>query len=54
LPKNALHRRPPFAIPAKPRDADATMAHHQHEELRLAFGEAAVDDGPNAFLLRHR
>ena len=37
-----------------PRDADAAMAHHQHEEARLAFGEAAVDDGPNAFLLGHR
>src|SRR3989442_1236454 len=37
-----------------PRDADAAMAHHQHEEARLAFSEAAVDDGPYAFLLGHR
>ena len=37
-----------------PRNADAAMAHHQHEEPRLALGEAAVDDRLDAFLLRHR
>jgi hypothetical protein len=37
-----------------PWDADAAMAHHQHEEPRLAFGEAAVDDGADTFLVRHR
>ena len=37
-----------------PRDADASMAHHEHEEASLAFGEAAVDDGANTLLLRHR
>ena len=37
-----------------PRDADAAMAHHLHEKACLAIGEAAVDDGPNPFVLGHR
>jgi hypothetical protein len=37
-----------------PRDADTGVAHHLHQEARLAFRETAVDDGPNAFVLGHR
>src|SRR5215218_6094433 len=37
-----------------PRDADTAVAHDQHEEPRLAFGEATLDDGLNAFVFGHR
>jgi hypothetical protein len=35
-------------------DANAAVAQDEHDEPRLALGEAEVDDGLDAFLVRHR
>ena len=36
-----------------PRDADASMAHHEHQEARLTLGEPEFDNGLDAVLDRH-
>jgi hypothetical protein len=37
-----------------PRDAHAGVSHHEHEEARLALGEAEIDNRLDAVLVRHR